>query len=38
MVNLETDILGKYVEAFLQRSEEAPRELTWDFLAEQGFV
>jgi riboflavin synthase len=38
MVNLETDLLGKYVEAFLQRSEEAPRELTWDFLAEQGFV
>lgn len=45
-VNLEADILGKYVEAFLRPREEGPSPghqepsspLTWAFLAEHGFV
>lgn len=38
-VNLETDIIGKYVEKLL-RPQEAPQpqsKLTWEFLAENGF-
>jgi riboflavin synthase len=39
-VNLETDILGKYVERFLKRDEikiASPKGITLDFLAEKGF-
>ena len=38
-MNLETDIIGKYVEKLL-RPQEAPQpqsKLTWEFLAENGF-
>lgn len=39
VVNLETDIIGKYVEKLLQQGEPKPREskLTLEFLAENGF-
>lgn len=38
-VNLETDIIGKYVEKLFQRREESPAGtgITLDFLAENGF-
>ena len=39
VVNLETDLLAKYVEKLL-RPQEAPqpeRNITWEFLAEHGF-
>lgn len=38
-VNLETDILGRYVEKFLQgRSESSQRSIDLSFLAEHGFL
>jgi|YNPNPStandDraft_1061719.scaffolds.fasta_scaffold38645_2 riboflavin synthase len=37
-VNLEADILGKYVEALLGPREDSASQLTWAFLAEQGFA
>ena len=38
-VNLETDIIGKYVEKLLRPQEAAQPQskLTWEFLAENGF-
>lgn len=36
-VNLEADLIAKYVYAFLERRKQAPG-LTWDKLAEAGFV
>ena len=38
-VNLETDIIGKYVEKLLRPQPETPPPggITWDFLAENGF-
>ena len=38
-VNLETDVIGKYVEKFLCASKEAPtsRGVTLEFLAQNGF-
>jgi len=36
-VNLEADVIAKYVYAFLERRKPAPG-LTWDKLAEAGFV
>jgi riboflavin synthase len=35
-VNLEADLIGKYVNAFLERRK-APGGLTWEKLAEAGF-
>ena len=39
IVNLETDIIGKYVEKLLRPQQETPPPggITWDFLAENGF-
>lgn len=39
LVNLETDILGKYVEKLLRPAQDPPPQskLTWEFLAENGF-
>ena len=40
MVNLENDIIGKYVQRLLTNPapEEAPEsKVTWEFLAENGF-
>lgn len=39
VVNLETDIIGKYVEKLMQPRESAGRRnsITWEFLAENGF-
>lgn len=37
-VNLEADILGKYVEALLRLPEQGPPGLTRDFLQEHGFA
>ncbi|MCD7749960.1 MAG: riboflavin synthase [Oscillospiraceae bacterium] len=39
IVNLETDIIGKYVEKLLQPKESATPQsgITWEFLAENGF-
>ncbi len=37
MVNLETDLIGKYVRRFLQPQEEK-KEIDMNFLAEQGFL
>ena len=37
-VNLETDIIGKYVEKLLCPQVETPKSsITWDFLSENGF-
>ena len=38
-VNLETDIIGKYVEKLLQPGPAARPQsrITWEFLAENGF-
>lgn len=37
--NLETDVIGKYVQSFLKKTEESPKKstLTLDFLRENGF-
>ena len=37
-VNVEVDILGKYVEKFLNREGGKPRGLDLSFLKEHGFV
>jgi riboflavin synthase len=34
LVNIETDVLGKYVEKLLQ----TPREIDKDFLSQHGFL
>ena len=38
-VNLETDIIGKYVEKLLQPKETPQKDsgITWDFLVKYGF-
>ena len=36
-INLEADIIGKYVEKLLGRKESGPKELDQDFLREHGF-
>ena len=38
-VNLETDIIGKYVEKLLRPAQDSQpqRKITWDFLTENGF-
>jgi riboflavin synthase alpha subunit len=37
-VNVEADILGKYVEKLLDRGGEKSQEVTLSFLKEHGFV
>ncbi len=37
-VNLETDVLARYLERLWSTREEKPGELTWEKLAEEGFV
>jgi riboflavin synthase len=37
-VNLEADILGKYVEKFLDRGDEKMRRLDLSFLKDHGFI
>ena len=37
-VNLETDIIGKYVERLMQTKPEEKTGITMDFLAENGFI
>jgi len=37
-VNLEADILGKYVEKFLNRGDQRPGGVDLDFLREHGFI
>lgn len=37
-VNLETDVIGKYVARFLEKSEPAKKDLSMSFLAENGFL
>jgi len=38
MVNLETDIIGKYVARFLEKTETPKKDLSLGFLAEHGFL
>jgi riboflavin synthase len=38
MVNLETDLIGKYVARFLVKSEEPKKDMSMNFLAEHGFL
>lgn len=38
LVNLETDLLGKYVRRFLQPQREEKKDIDMNFLAEQGFL
>ena len=38
MVNLETDMIGKYVARFLEKTEEPKKDLSMNFLAEHGFL
>lgn len=39
VLNLETDVIGKYIQKFLQKTESAPKKstLSMDFLRENGF-
>lgn len=37
-VNIEVDILGKYVERFLNKGKRKPEEISEDFLKEKGFL
>jgi riboflavin synthase len=37
-VNVETDVLGKYVERLLYRNDKKPNEITLSFLKEHGFI
>jgi riboflavin synthase len=37
-VNLEADLIGRYVYTFLQRRDGAPEGLSWEKLSEAGFV
>jgi len=37
-VNVETDILGKYVEKFLDRRADTPKALNLSFLKEHGYI
>ncbi|OGP65799.1 MAG: riboflavin synthase subunit alpha [Deltaproteobacteria bacterium RBG_13_53_10] len=37
-VNVETDVLGKYVEGILSRGKETPKGLDLSFLREHGFI
>jgi riboflavin synthase alpha subunit len=37
-VNVEADILGKYVEKFLDRKGDTPKALTLSFLKEHGYI
>jgi riboflavin synthase len=37
-VNLETDIIGKYVARFLEKTDEPKKDLSMNFLAEHGFL
>ncbi|NWG02385.1 MAG: riboflavin synthase [Syntrophaceae bacterium] len=37
-VNVEADILGKYVERLLTREDKKPVKLDWSFLKEHGFI
>ncbi|WP_018307365.1 riboflavin synthase [Desulfitobacterium hafniense] len=38
MVNLETDLIGKYVARFMEKKEAPPKDLSMSFLAENGFI
>ena len=38
LVNIETDILGKYVEKFLSANDNKESQLSMSFLQENGFV
>lgn len=38
MVNLETDIIGKYVARFLEKKETPKKDLSLSFLSEHGFM
>ena len=37
-VNVETDVLGKYVEKLLDREDKKSKEVTFSFLKEHGFI
>jgi riboflavin synthase len=37
-VNLETDLIGKYVARFLEKTDEPKKDLSMNFLAEHGFL
>jgi riboflavin synthase len=37
-VNVEADILGKYVEKLLDRENKKPKEVDFSFLKEHGFI
>lgn len=37
-VNLETDLIGKYVYRFLEKAEEPKRDISMSFLSEHGFL
>ncbi|HHY28359.1 MAG TPA: riboflavin synthase [Desulfitobacterium dehalogenans] len=38
MVNLETDIIGKYVARFMEKKEAPKKDLSMSFLSENGFI
>lgn len=38
IVNLETDLIGKYVARFMEKKEAPPKDLSMSFLAENGFI
>ncbi|EHL07146.1 riboflavin synthase, alpha subunit [Desulfitobacterium hafniense DP7] len=38
MVNLETDLIGKYVARFMEKKEAPQKDLSMSFLAENGFI
>lgn len=38
IVNLETDLIGKYVARFLEKTEEPKKDLSMSFLSEHGFL
>ncbi|NLO97574.1 MAG: riboflavin synthase [Peptococcaceae bacterium] len=37
-VNIETDIIGKYIAKFIQAQKEMKKDISIDFLAEHGFI
>lgn len=38
IVNIETDLIGKYVARFLEKTEEPKKDLSMSFLSEHGFL
>jgi riboflavin synthase len=37
-VNVESDVLGKYVEKLLDREDRKSKDVTFSFLKEHGFI